>query len=84
MSIGMLLDAVKERVRSVSRAERDIASEGLGREHGEESVERRDPSTKRGRTRDKTTLERVTEVLGLESEEEDDSGEGWKEFRKGL
>lgn len=80
----MLLDAVKERVRSVSRADHDTPPHSLSRDVRDDSAERREP--RRGRTRERkerSTLERVTEVLGLESEDDDDGGEGWKEFRKG-
>lgn len=85
----MLIDAVKDRVRSVSRAERDTPPHSLTREnslerldgrHGESSL------TRRGRTREpkeRTTLERVSEVLGWEAEE-NDLTENWKEFRKGA
>ncbi|KAI0343649.1 hypothetical protein BDW22DRAFT_1356137 [Trametopsis cervina] len=87
ISIGMFLDAVKEKVRSVSRAtDRDTPPHSLTRDGRGESSERRE-SSRSGRTRERrehSALERVTEVLGLESEEEEDDGEGWKEFRKGV
>lgn len=86
----MFFDAVKERVRSASRAEgRDIAhtpSQSRSRDARDHSPERRDGSVRRGRTREpkeRSTLERVTEVLGLESEDDEEGG-GWKEFRKGA
>ena len=91
-SLGMLFEAVKDRVRSVSRAERDTPPHSLTRdgsvERTESSLTRRSESSlgRRGRTREpreKTTLERVTEVLGLEAEE-NEVGESWKEFRKGA
>ena len=87
-SIGMFFDAVKERVRSVSRPERDITpshSLSRSRDPRDHSPDRRDSSTRRGRTREpkeRTALERVTEVLGLESDD-DGSPDSWKEFRKG-
>lgn len=89
-SIGMFFDAVKDRVRSVSRAEREFVhtpSHSRSRDARDLSPDHRDGSVRRGRTREpkeRSTLERVTEVLGLESEEENESGEGWKEFRKGA
>lgn len=84
----MLLDAVKERVRSVSRPELDTLPHSLSRDGRDDSTERRDPSSgRRGRTseriQERSRLERVNEVHGHESEDEDDVGEGWKEFRKG-
>ena len=91
-SLGMLFEAVKDRVRSVSRAERDTPPHSLTRdgsvERTESSLTRRGDSsmTRRGRTREpkeRSTLERVTEVLGLEVDESD-VGESWKEFRKGA
>lgn len=84
LSIGLIFDAVKERVRSASRAERDTPPHSLSRDG---SPDQRNSSARRGRTREpkeRTTLERVTEVLGLESEEENEAGGGWKEFRKGV
>lgn len=87
-SIGMFFDAVKDRVRSVSRAERDFVhtpSHSRSRDARDLSPDRRDSSI-RARTREpkeRTTLERVTEVLGLENEENNEDGDGWKEFRKG-
>ena len=87
----MFFDAVKDRVRSVSRAEHDTPPHSLTRddstERTESSLTRRGDSslTRRGRTREpreRTTLERVNEVLGLDTEE--DGAEGWKEFRKGT
>lgn len=87
-SLGMFFDAVKERVRSVSRAERDYTpSHSRSRDARDLSPDRRDPSGRRGRTREpkeRSTLERVTEVLGLESDDENESGDGWKEFKKGA
>ena len=76
----------------MSRAERDTPPHSLTRdgsvERTESSLTRRGDSsmTRRGRTREpkeKSTLERVTEVLGLEADESD-VGESWKEFRKGA
>lgn len=84
-SIGLFLDAVKEKVRSVSRAtaERDTPPHSLTRDG---SGDARD-SSRQGRARERrdahSALERVTEVLGMESEEEDEGDIGWKEFRKG-
>ena len=88
-SIGMFFDAVKDRVRSVSRPERDFVhtpSHSRSRDARDLSPDRQDSGTRRGRTREpkeRSTLERVTEVLGLESEEDNEQGDGWKEFRKG-
>lgn len=82
----MLLDAVKERVRSVSRTEHETPPHSHSRDAREDSPERHDSGSRRGRTREgkeRSALERVTEALGLESDEEEDVGEGWKEFRKG-
>jgi arrestin-related trafficking adapter 3/6 len=86
-SIGMFFDAVKERVRSVSRAERDTPPHSVSRSRDarDHSPDRRDSSIRRGRTREpkeRSTLERVTEIVGHESEDEE-AGDGWKEFRKG-
>ncbi|EKM53377.1 uncharacterized protein PHACADRAFT_211076 [Phanerochaete carnosa HHB-10118-sp] len=88
-SIGMFFDAVRERVRSVSRAERDATpSHSLtrSRDARDYSPDMHESSMRRGRTREpkeRSALERVTEVLGLESDE-DESGDNWKEFRKGV
>ena len=81
-SIGMFFDAVKERVRSVSRAERDTPSHSLSRHSRSRDARDYSPDrheSRRGRTREpkeRSTLERVTEVLGLESEDEE-LGDGW-------
>ncbi|KAI0090703.1 hypothetical protein BDY19DRAFT_886993 [Irpex rosettiformis] len=89
MSIGLFLDAVKEKVRSVSRAtaERDTPPHSLTRDGSGDNFERRD-SSNQGRVKDRRdvhpALERVTEVSGMEAEEEDDGEIGWKEFRKGV
>ncbi len=89
MSIGLFLDAVKEKVRSVSRAtaERDTPPHSLTRDGSGDHFERRD-SSRQGRARERrdahSALERVTEVLGMESEEDEDGDIGWKEFRKGV
>ena len=82
----MFFDAVKDRVRSVSRAEHDVTPpHSLTRENSLERMER--SLSRRGRDvrepRERTALERVSEVLGWEAEE-NDVGEGWKEFRKGA
>ena len=71
------------RLARVYRTERDLSSHSLSHDARDDSTERYDAGSKRGRTKERSTLERVTEVLGLESEDEDDVGEGWKEFRKG-
>jgi arrestin-related trafficking adapter 3/6 len=86
MSIGMFFDAMKERVRSVSRTttEHDTPPHSLTRDG--ESGERRE-SSRRERTRERRehpALERVAEVLGLESGDDEEGGAGWKEFRKGV
>ncbi|KAI0691096.1 hypothetical protein BC835DRAFT_1361475 [Cytidiella melzeri] len=87
-SIGLFMDTVREKVRSVSRAaiEPDTPSHMLTLDTTVERAASRD-SSKTGRTRERREhpgLERVREVVGIESEEVDESGVGWKEFRKGV
>ncbi|THH13670.1 hypothetical protein EW146_g6579 [Bondarzewia mesenterica] len=87
---NVILDAVKERVRSNSPKALDRAN----------SVDKRDASRGRildkgkekeltptwGRTKERTgsTLGRVGEAFGLEAEEHKEFGDGWREFKKGT
>ncbi|KAL7277783.1 hypothetical protein ACG7TL_008726 [Trametes sanguinea] len=80
-----LLEAMKDRVRSKSPM--------IEREHGRAG----DVTPPRGRPRDRvileepekphkelSTLEKVSEVLGIELDDGREHGVGWKEFRRGV
>ncbi|KAA1470394.1 hypothetical protein DENSPDRAFT_923149 [Dentipellis sp. KUC8613] len=97
---NVILDAMKERVRSSSpktaRAEREVArgrstdayardvSHSRGRTPEPKGKEREHPpGSAYPHVRERTALERVGEVLGLE-EEHKEFGDGWREFKKGT
>ncbi|EJD08036.1 uncharacterized protein FOMMEDRAFT_131011 [Fomitiporia mediterranea MF3/22] len=110
MVSNVLLDAVKERVRSNSRpregkeraftptASREHSPEGHRSSHVrsglvdhsvDEEVERgrqtlRDNEHAKQKEKEKSTLERITDVLGIHTEPASGEGEGWKEFKKGT
>ncbi|TFY51059.1 hypothetical protein EVG20_g11187, partial [Dentipellis fragilis] len=101
---SVILDAMKERVRSSSPQDRPGRARGRGAGRSTDAYAR-DVSHSRGRTpepkgkereypgvglgsayshvRERTALERVGEVLGLE-EEHKEFGDGWREFKKGT
>lgn len=102
---NVLLDAVKERVRSSSRSSRPRGTGStpvVSREPSPDGAYPRrnvsvsvDRDTERGRSRgrsnephkekERSTFEKISEVLGLDNDDDDSKKEhGWKEFKKGT
>lgn len=82
-----LLDVVMDRMRSRSRSaavDRKPGDDTPPRGRPRERMDAAEEEEEEGNRRERSTLGRVSELVGLDLDDDKEYGDGWKEFRKGV